>query len=138
MSSLFDQPGSPSSTVGSPPSGVVNGPSGVVPPNITPGSPRPPFVGSTVPGSPGSPGAPSIPPQFSSVGGVETVSAGIGVTGSFYNTQGGGSPGDQYGAFVNSDFTAIVPRRSRWFNNILKSREKSGLNNTNPNGNNIP
>ena len=138
VSSLFDQPGSPSSTVGSPPSGVVNGPSGVVPPNITPGSPRPPFVGSTVPGSPGSPGAPSIPPQFSSVGGVETVSAGIGVTGSFYNTQGGGSPGDQYGAFVNSDFTAIVPRRSRWFNNILKSRERSGLNNTNPNGNNIP
>jgi hypothetical protein len=134
VSSLFDQPGSPSPNPGSPPSGVVNGPSGVIPPNRTPGSPRPPFVGSTVPGSPG---APSIPPQFSSVGGVETVSAGIGSTGSFYNTQGGGSPGDQYGAFVNSDFTAIVPRRSRWFNNILKSREKSGINNTNPNGNNI-
>ena len=126
VSSLFDQPGSPSPNPGSPPSGVVNGPSGVIPPNRTPGSPRPPSD------------PPSIPPQFSSVGGVETVSAGIGSTGSFYNTQGGGSPGDQYGAFVNSDFTAIVPRRSRWFNNILKSREKSGLNNTNPNGNNIP
>jgi len=136
VSSLFDQPGS-SPNVGSPPSGVVNGPSGVVPPNRAPGSPRPPFVPGSSP-VPGSPGAPSIPPQFSSVGGVETVSAGIGSTGSFYNTQGGGSPGDQYGAFVNSDFTAIVPRRSRWFNNILKSREKSGLNNTNPNGNNIP
>ena len=148
VSSLFDQPGSSAASPGdtggdtgggsvntggltTPPSGVVNGPSGVVPPNRAPGSPRPPFAGSTVPGS-------SIPPQFSSVGGVETVSAGIGSTGSFYNTQGGGSPGDQYGAFVNSDFTAIVPRRSRWFNNILKSREKSGSNNTNPNGNNIP
>ena len=28
--------------------------------------------------------------------------------------------------------------RNRIVNNILKSREKSGLNNTNPNGNNIP
>ena len=137
VSSLFDQPGSPSPNPGSPPSGVINGPSGVIPPNRTPGSPTPPPVPGSSP-VPGSPGAPSIPPQFSSVGGVETVSAGIGSTGSFYNTQGGGSPGDQYGAFVNSDFTAIVPRRSRWFNNILKSREKSGLNNTNPNGNNIP
>ena len=136
VSSLFDQPGSPSPNPGSPPSGVVNGPSGVIPPNRTPGSPTPPPVPGSSP-VPGSPGAPSIPPQFSSVGGVETVSAGIGSTGSFYNTQGGGSPGDQYGAFVNSDFTAIVPRRSRWFNNILKSREKSGSNNTNPNGNNI-
>ena len=136
VSSLFDQPGSPSPNPGSPPSGVINGPSGVIPPNRTPGSPTPPPVPGSSP-VPGSPGAPSIPPQFSSVGGVETVSAGIGSTGSFYNTQGGGSPGDQYGAFVNSDFTAIVPRRSRWFNNILKSREKSGSNNTNPNGNNI-
>lgn len=138
VSSLFDQPGSPPSIPGSapgspvvpgltPPSGVVNGPSGVIPPNITPGGPR----------SGGPRPIESIPPQFSSVGGVETVSAGIGSTGSFYNTQGGGSPGDQYGTFVNSDFTAIVPRRSRWFNNILKSREKSGSNNTNPNGNNI-
>ena len=130
VSSLFDQPGSPSPNPGSPPSGVVNGPSGVIPPNRTPGSPVPPSV-------PGAPIPPSIPPQFSSVGGVETVSSGIGSTGSFYNTQGGGSPGDQYGVFANSDFTAIVPRRSRWFNNILKSREKSGSNNTNPNGNNI-
>ena len=153
VSSLFDQPGpggaSPGDTGGdvgggsvntgglsAPPSGVINGPSGVIPPNRTPGSPTPPPVPGSSP-VPGSPGAPSIPPQFSSVGGVETVSAGIGSTGSFYNTQGGGSPGDQYGAFVNSDFTAIVPRRSRWFNNILKSREKSGSNNTNPNGNNI-
>ena len=158
VSSLFNQPGpdaaSPGDTGGntgggsvntgglttpppSPISGSINGPSGVITPNRTPGSHTPPPVPGSSP-VPGSPGAPSIPPQFSSVGGVETVSAGIGSTGSFYNTQGGGgSPGDQYGAFVNSDFTAIVPRRSRWFNNILKSREKSGSNNTNPNGNNI-
>jgi hypothetical protein len=130
VSSLFDQPGSPSTTPGSPPSGVVNGPSGVIPPGRTPGSPVPPSV-------PGAPVPPSIPPQFSSVGGVETVSSGIGSTGSFYNTQGAASPADQYGTFANSDFYAITPRRSRWFNNILKSREKSNISNTNPNGNNI-
>jgi hypothetical protein len=130
VSTLFDQPGSPSTTPGSPPSGVVNGPSGVIPPGRTPGSTVPPSV-------PGAPVPPSIPPQFSSVGGVETVSSGIGSTGSFYNTQGGGSPADQYGTFANSDFYAITPRRSRWFNNILKSREKSNISNTNPNGNNI-
>lgn len=129
VSSLFDQPGSPS-TLGSPPSGVVNGPSGVIPPARTPGSPVPPSV-------PGAPVRPSIPPQFSSVGGAETVSSGIGSTGSFYNTQGAASPADQYGTFANSDFYAITPRRSRWFNNILKSREKSNISNTNPNGNNI-
>jgi hypothetical protein len=116
VSSLFDQPGSPSTIPGSPPSGVVNGPSGVIPPNRTPGSPIPPNV-------PGIPSVPNIPA--------------IGTTGSFYNTQGAASPGDQYGTFANSDFYAITPRRSRWFNNILKSREKSGSNNTNPNGNNI-
>lgn len=130
VSSLFDQPGSPSTTPGSPPSGVVNGPSGVIPPVRIPGSPVPPSV-------PGSPVRPSIPPQFSSVGGTETVSSGIGSTGSFYNTQGAASPADQYGTFANSDFYAITPRRSRWFNNILKSREKSNISNTNPNGNNI-
>jgi hypothetical protein len=84
------------------------------------------------------PGDTSIPPQYSSVGGVETVSGGIGSTGSFYNTQGAGSPSDQYGTFANSDFFAIAPRRSRWFGNILKSRERSVNNNINPNGNNIP
>ena len=109
VSSLFDQPGSPG------PSGVVNGPAGVIPPNRVPGSPIPPNA---------VPNIPDIAP--------------IGTTGSFYNTQGAGSPGDQYGTFANSDFTAIVPRRSRWFNNILKSREKSNISNTNPNGNNIP
>jgi hypothetical protein len=130
VSSLFDQPGSPSNIPGNPPSGVVNGPSGVIPPNNIPGSPVPSGV-------PGAPVPSNIPPQFSSVGGAETVSSGIGTTGSFYNTQGAASPGDQYGTFANSDFYAITPRRSRWFNNILKSREKSNISNTNPNGRNI-
>ena len=60
----------------------------------------------------------------------------IGTTGSFYNTQTG-SPSDPAGTFANSDFYAITPRRSRWFNNILKSREKSNISNINSNGNNI-
>ena len=118
VSTLFDQPGTGYPVPGAPPitplSGVVNGPNGVISDN------------------------PGIPPQFSSVGGEDTVSGGIGSTGSFTNTQGAGSPSDQYGTFTNSDFYAIEPRRSRWFNNILKSRERSNSSNSNPNGNNIP
>jgi hypothetical protein len=57
----------------------------------------------------------------------------IGVTGSFINTQGSTSPSDPYGSFTNTDFYAIQPKRSRWFNNILKSREKSNSFDVNPN-----
>jgi hypothetical protein len=126
VSTLFDQPGGgtgdPGTPGNTPISGVVNGPGGVIPPIFNPGSPIPPSTPSIEAKRP-SPGIPQVDP--------------IGTTGSFYNTQGAGSPGDQYGTFANSDFYAITPRRSRWFNNILKSREKSNIVNKNPNGNNI-
>ena len=55
---------------------------------------------------------------------------GYGQTGSFYNTNGV-NPNDIYGTF-GEDGYAIVPKRSRWFNNILKSRERAGGSSINP------
>ena len=60
-----------------------------------------------------------------------------GQTGSFYNTQIG-SPNDAYGQFTNSDYMIISPKRTRWFNNILKAREKASGNIINPNGSQGP
>lgn len=71
-------------------------------------------------------------PPFSSVGGSEKAS-GYGVTGSMYNTQGAVNPSDQFGSFANDDYRALYPKRTRWFNNILKSREKANKMDGNPN-----
>ena len=60
-----------------------------------------------------------------------------GQTGSFYNTQTA-SPNDAYGSFTNSDYMIISPKRTRWFNNILKAREKASGNIINPNGSQGP
>lgn len=60
-----------------------------------------------------------------------------GDTGSFYNTQVA-SPNDPYGQFINSDYFVIAPKRTRWFNNILKAREKASGNIINPNGSKGP
>ena len=60
-----------------------------------------------------------------------------GQTGSFYNTQTA-SPNDAYGSFANSDYMIISPKRTRWFNNILKAREKASGNIINPNGSQGP
>lgn len=76
----------------------------------------------------------AINPAFGTVGSNNTgVNGNIGVTGSFYNTQGSTSPSDPFGSFANTDFYDIRPRRTRWFNNILKARERSSTGNINPN-----
>jgi hypothetical protein len=62
---------------------------------------------------------------------------GFGQTGSFYNTHGAVGGSDFYGSFANEDFKAILPKRTRWFDNILKARENANGNFNNPNtGNN--
>ena len=115
VSTLFEQPaGSGVGGTGVPTPGTINN---GWPGGVTPG------VGGFNPGGT-YPNPSNTPP--------------IGTTASFYNTQGAGSPSDQYGTFANSDFYAVTPRRSRWFNNILKSRERSASGTSNPNGNNIP
>jgi hypothetical protein len=91
------------------------------------------------PGGSGGPGGGAINPAFGTVGGSENAggnqgpNGNIGVTGSFYNTQGSTSPGDPLGSFANTDFYDIRPKRTRWFNNILKARERASGGNINPN-----
>jgi len=136
ISDSFAQPGSPGygssnsfggvpgTFPGSPGSGNQQNPSG--------------YVGGGPGGSSG-PGGGAINPAFGTVGGSENAggnqgpNGNIGVTGSFYNTQGSTSPGDPLGSFANTDFYDIRPKRTRWFNNILKAREKASGGNINPN-----
>ena len=59
-----------------------------------------------------------------------------GATGGFYNTEGANSPSDSFGSSTNIDYKAIYPKRTKWVDNILKSRERSTTNNQNPNENN--
>lgn len=64
------------------------------------------------------------------IGGKSTIISGsYGVTGSMYNTQGTVNPSDKFGSFANDDYRALYPKRTKWFNNILKSRENSNKNN---------
>lgn len=137
ISDSFAQPGSPGS-------GSSNSFGGV--PGAFPGSPgygnqqNPSgYVGGGPGGSGGGPGGSAINPAFGTVGGSENAGSNqgpngnIGVTGSFYNTQGSTSPGDPFGSFANTDFYDIRPKRTRWFNNILKARERASGVNINPN-----
>ena len=77
---------------------------------------------------------PSIDPQFGSVGGSEYSSA----TSSFYNQNPlgqGAAKVIRNGKLVNDpDYYMVAPKRTRWFNNILRSRERSSTPITNPNG----
>ena len=63
----------------------------------------------------------------------------LGVTGSFVNT-GIGSPNTDPPTTGGGypDYRITSPKRTRWFNNILKSREKSSGNIINPNGSQGP
>ena len=54
---------------------------------------------------------------------------GFGQTGSFYNTHGAVGGSDFYGSFANKDFKAITPKRTRWFDQILRARENANGNN---------
>lgn len=82
----------------------------------------------------------SINQQFTTVGGVEnnppgTSSIPLGGYGrpeQFFDNQniGGNS---QFGEGVNEDYEAVLPKRTRWFNNILRARERANSNINNPN-----
>lgn len=76
--------------------------------------PQPPGGGVIGGGSPG--------------GGSPWAQPGYGQTGSFYNTGGSVGGSDKYGSFTNKDFNALKPRRTRWFDNILKARENASGN----------
>jgi hypothetical protein len=77
---------------------------------------------------------PTISPDIGSVGGSESIGSGstdgiIGITGSFY---GGREPGGSQ-LTGDPDYYQITPKRTRWFNNILRSRERSTVGTNNPN-----
>jgi hypothetical protein len=50
-----------------------------------------------------------------------------GETGSFYNTGANANASDVYGSFAKD--RVVIPKRSRWFNNILKARERASSSN---------
>jgi hypothetical protein len=120
-------------------SNFFNQPGGTAPTSAN-GVPNPyDYIGGQNPGqNPDTSGSGGINPQFGSVGGFENASGsgapngGYGSTGSFYNTQASINPSDPYGTFADQ-FTP-TPKRTRWFNNILRSRERSSGNTPNPNG----
>ncbi len=104
--------------------------------------------------SSGYPGSriPSIDSEIGSVGGTENTGSRrfdpsllnngiIGVTGSFYDTGSLGNPfGKGSSKVINKgqltgdpDYYQIAPKRTRWFNNILRSRERAAVVTKNPN-----
>ncbi len=51
-----------------------------------------------------------------------------GQTGSFYNTDSNTNPSERYGTPEKNDGYSMLPKRSRWFNNILRARERASTN----------
>jgi hypothetical protein len=90
-------------------------------PNGGGGTSRPPF-----PGTP-----PGTPPWVNGPFNPNAPLPNYGQTGSFFNTQSGTNPSDPYGTF-GQDGYAIEPKRTRWFNNILRARERAGGATTDP------
>jgi len=54
-----------------------------------------------------------------------------GATGSFYNTGQSSNSSDIYGTFADPAY-GVFPKRTRWFNNILRSRERAGGSSVDP------
>ena len=94
----------------------------------------------------------NVSQQFTSLGGVEnnngpgstiggltgsfsTNLGGYGQTGSFFDTQSIGG-GNEFGSSTDDAFSAVTPKRTRWFNNILRARERASQTIANPNANN--
>lgn len=69
------------------------------------------------------------------IGGQRPSIPEMGATGSYFDTQGVSTTNDAYGSATNQ--RAFMPRRTKWFNNILRSREKTSARNRNPNSGNL-
>lgn len=127
----FGGPGGP----GGPGAGGPGNPDNSPGPNPNSGVPFVPIMNYPS-GGPG-PGPGSPQPQQTVENLNVTPTTPLGATTSFYNTQTS-SPSDAFGSFTNSDYFIISPKRTRWFNNILKAREKASGNTINPNGSQGP
>ena len=90
-----------------------------------------PSGGGRPTGGPSRPGIPGLDPNTWVNGPFNPNNplAGYGQTGSFNNTGSTTNPTDPYGA-SGQDGYSISPKRTRWFNNILRSRERATTNST--------
>jgi hypothetical protein len=50
-----------------------------------------------------------------------------GEPGTFTNTGANVNPSDFNGSFVDNDYRFVQPKRTRWFNNILRARERASM-----------
>jgi hypothetical protein len=103
-----------------------------------PGWPRPPYIGP-----------PFLTPPFSTIGGTETGVTGVpgqdGNTGFFGQTGGFNELSNPFGSNLSQvigpngtltndpDYFMVSPKRTKWFNNILKARQRSAAQSPNPN-----
>jgi hypothetical protein len=69
------------------------------------------------------------------VGGSHNPLTAYGQTGSFYDTKSTTTNNDPYGDFANQ--RAFMPKRTKWFNNILRTRERNSSRDRNPNSGNL-
>ena len=65
-----------------------------------------------------------FPPWIDGPYNPNNPNVGFGQTGSFYNTDQGSNASDLFGTYTQDGY-AVVPKRTRWFNNILRARERS-------------
>lgn len=65
---------------------------------------------------------------------INTGTTPYGATGNFYSDQSSVGGSDQQGTYATGDSDYfITPKRTRWFNNILRARQKSNIPINNPN-----
>jgi hypothetical protein len=88
-------------------------------------------------GSGGSGGSPGNTP-YDYIGGQDpTINTGTtpyGATGNFYSDQSSVGGSDPQGTYAGDpDYYQVSPKRTRWFNNILRARQKSNTPINNPN-----
>jgi hypothetical protein len=65
-----------------------------------------------------------FPPWIDGPYNPKNPNVGFGQTGSFFNTDQGSNASDLFGTYTQDGY-AVVPKRTRWFNNILRARERS-------------
>jgi len=78
-----------------------------------------------------SPGAAGNPPWISGPFNPKNPLPGYGQKGKFYNTGSNANASDLQGTFADDKYS-IAPKRTRWFNNILRARERAGGSSTDP------
>ena len=127
VSNYFEQPSADGTTITNTGNPRINETIGV-----PSGGGRPTGGPSRPTGGPSRPGIPGLDPNTWVNGPFNPNNplVGYGQTASFNNTGSTTNPSDPYGA-SGQDGYSISPKRTRWFNNILRSRERATTNSNN-------